>query len=225
MKYIYERRALSHFEDSKIYLSSITFLNDVSKDYINCLQRIYYHKQKIHEVRGRLTIYQSYQLENLRCILEDIMISKQFKHSELILHLDSKKAVHYHAKIERIKEDMKIFSFMLKSFYSLLLRKNFDLGVALASVRELSAKKRALDKAYKQLLEVYRMNRELLVNYYYYKHFLLFDDMGLKEYEENLKTCFKLGSGVRVSMDGKKPSFSKFENLNSDSFVIMLKVT
>jgi len=224
VKYIYDLRGLSDFESTIIFMSSITFLNDYAKDYVGSIQRVFYHKQKISERNGKLKIYQSFMLENLRSIIDEILITKRRKHCENIFNLDCKDAVRYQQYIEEIKDDMKILSFMLKNFYSLLMRKNFDLGGIMDHINELIIKKNRLDVQYKLLLRTFRMNKELLINYYYYKHFLLFDDMGLKEYEESLKQCFRYSDTFYMS-DNHDVKFSTHENLKSDTYIVMLKVT
>ena len=96
MKYIYQKRGLESYEDLLIISSSISFLNDVGRDYINCLSRILYHKQMIHRKRNKLTIEQSFRLENMRFILMNTFDKKKQKYSILSFAVDSKHGVRFH---------------------------------------------------------------------------------------------------------------------------------
>lgn len=73
------------------------------------------------------------------------------------------------------------FAIKLKGFYNMLMKRTLDLRDVQSSAVELIKVKRYFDLEFKKMFNLFRMNKELLLNYYYYKHFLLFDDTHLKE--------------------------------------------
>ena len=225
VKYIYEKRGIINYDNELIIINSITFLKDISRAYIDCLQRIFYHKKKIFEANGKLTIDQSFKLENMRQILQQTFNNKKFKYSNLTFTVNCREAVRFQSEVERLKEDMSDFSMKLKSFYNMLLKRSLDLKDVLQNALGLIRNKNSFDLQFKKMFQVFRMNKELLLNYYYYKHFLLFDDTHLKEFEESLKNCFRFEHNMANIGHENRRTFSKTQNLMSDSYVIMLKIT
>jgi hypothetical protein len=143
------RRAKDRFEDMFIIQTSISFLEEVGRDYISSLSRILYHKEAIYGVRRKISISQSFLLENLRHRLEIIFDGKKSKYSVLDFRVDSKSSVRFHQRIEMLKERLTNFAIKLKQFYGMLMKRVLDLRDVRIAAVDLIETKEYFDKNFK----------------------------------------------------------------------------
>lgn len=129
----------------------------------------------------------SFILDNLRFIMVDIYHLKLDKYADLIFSINTRGSINYHNQIHETKNKVATFNGEVMKFYDLNLRQSLELTdlkdqcILLVQMREV------IDLLFKDLMSVYKFNRDTLTLFYNYKHYLLFDNMNLADVQDSIK--------------------------------------
>lgn len=145
------------------------------------MQVIYEFQIGMNTGPDTISLYQYFQIHNLKHISEQFLNRFESKYSEFVFRVDSLPAIKYKSQVDQLKSFIMNFGTKLENFYGSIVQTRVNLASLFLEVEKVVNQKRDIDNKFLKMFKKFKFNKELLLIHHFYNQSMLFTTCNTSE--------------------------------------------